>query len=202
MSQRARTVELGRRIARARTSRGMSQAALARAVNQSQSAISFWEKGEREPTRDMVARIASELQVSLEELEPASSGDASDTVAVVGFVSAGAAVDLYAEGQGPFDTVPAPRFRTDTTVAVAVRGVSLGPAFDESILFYDDVRSPVTDDLIGRLCVVGLTDGRVLVKVLKRGEDGRFHLLSNTAEEPLWNEEIIWAARVTEVRPR
>lgn len=134
-----------------------------------------------------------------------SRGDstaATDSVPLVGYVSAGAALALYEAGQGPFDHVPAPRDSKASTVAVAVQGVSLGPAFDESLIFYDDVRSPVTPDLHGSLCVVGLEDGRVMVKVVRPGEDGRFHLLSNTAEEPMFNEAVRWAAKVTEVRPR
>lgn len=196
-----RLKELGKRIRAAREAKGWSQVRLGQAIGQSQGAVSFWEKGEREPGRDMVARIAAETGVPLEQLEDFGTS-ASDSVEVVGYVSAGAALLTYGAGQGPFDTVPAPRHRTDNTVAVVVQGTSLGPAFDESIVFYDDVRSPVTEDQIGRLCVVGLPDDRILVKVLRKGEGGRFHLLSNTAEEPLWNQEVAWAARVTEVRPR
>lgn len=156
-------------------------------------------------TRTITA-LAPVLKTSVEWLlngtgDP-EEGGASDSVSVVGYVSAGDALVQYGAGQGPFYEVPAPRERTETTVAVEVSGTSLGPAFDQSLIFYDDVRSPVTPDLIGRLCVVGLSDDRVLVKTLRKGEGGRFHLLSNTAEEPIWNAEVVWAARVKEVRPR
>lgn len=129
-------------------------------------------------------------------------GDSTDSVAVVGFVGAGSVATLFSEGQGPFDEVEAPAHATPNTVGLAVRGASLGPAFDEGIVFYDDVRSPVTPDLHGRLCVVGLEDGRVLVKILRSAGDGTFHLFSNTLEEPLLNEPVAWAARVKDVRPR
>jgi hypothetical protein len=123
-------------------------------------------------------------------------------VRVVGYVGAGAVATLFATAQGPFDEVEPPIGATDDTVAVEVRGVSLGPAFDNALVFYDDVRKPVTEDQHGRLCVVGLTDGRVLVKIVRAATEGRFHLLSNTAEEPLWDQEVEWAARVTDIRPR
>ena len=109
---------------------------------------------------------------------------------------------MFSEGQGPFDEVDAPHDATPSTVALGIRGVSLGPAFDEGIVFYDDVRSPITPDLHGRLCVVGLEDGRVLVKIIRSANDGTFHLFSNTMEEPMLNERLVWAARVKEVRPR
>lgn len=126
----------------------------------------------------------------------------SRRVAVVGLVGAGSVATLFSAGQGPFDEVEAPAHANDATVALAIDGVSLGPAFDKGIVFYDDVRSPVTPDLHGRLCIVGLTDGRVLVKILRSANDGTFHLFSNTMEEPILNAELEWAARVTDVRPR
>lgn len=127
---------------------------------------------------------------------------ASDSVPVVGFVGAGSVATLFSEGQGPFDEVEAPTNSSANTVGLGIRGTSLGPAFDQGVVFYDDVRSPVTEDLHGRLCVVGLPSGRVLVKILKAAGDGTFHLLSNTMDEPLLNEEVAWAARVKDVRPR
>ncbi len=126
----------------------------------------------------------------------------TDSVPVVGLVGAGSVATLFAEGQGPLDYVEPPQNATPDTVALHVRGTSLGPAWDESIIYYDDVRSPVTPDLHGRLCVVGLPDGRVLVKILKAAGDGTFHLLSNSLEEPLLNEEVAWAARVKAAHPR
>lgn len=128
--------------------------------------------------------------------------DTSDFVPVVGYVGAGSVATLFSAGQGPFDEVEAPADSTASTVGLGIRGASLGPAFDEGVVFYDDVRSPVTPDLHGRLCVVGLPDGRVLVKLLRSAGDGTFHLFSNTIEEPMLNEEVEWAARVKDVRPR
>lgn len=128
--------------------------------------------------------------------------DATDTVPVVGYVSAGAELALYDQGQGPFDYVQPPRDSKPSTVAASVKGASLGPLLDQALIFYDDVRSPVTSDLHGKMCVVGLEDGRVVVKQLLPGDGGRFHLLSNSSEPPLFNETVSWAAKVTDIRPR
>jgi hypothetical protein len=109
---------------------------------------------------------------------------------------------LYAEGQGPFDYVPAPEGATENTVAAEIRGQSLGPFFDEWLVYYDDVRSPITPDQFGQLCVVGLPDGRVLVKQVRPArEPGQFHLLSQT-EAPILDQEVAWAAKVTNMTPR
>lgn len=190
---------------------GLSASAASKAAGLGVDAIRNMQRAAKGEGRQGVSTrtinaLAPVLQTNVNYLlngegDPDETG-ASDTVPVVGYVSAGSALVHYGAGQGPFESVAAPRNRTENTVAVEVRGTSLGPAFDESIVFYDEVHSPVTSDQIGRLCVVGLPGDRVLVKVIRQGEGGRFHLLSNTAEEPLWNQEILWAARVTEVRPR
>jgi hypothetical protein len=124
------------------------------------------------------------------------------TAPVVGFVAAGSVAHLYAEAQGPLDHVTAPEDATDNTVAVEIRGDSLGAFFREWLVFYDDVRSPVTPDLHGKLCVVGLKDKRVLIKKLQPSRSPElFHLLSQT-EEPLLDQAVAWAAAVTTMRPR
>lgn len=123
------------------------------------------------------------------------------TVRLVGYVGAAAEAHFYAVDQENLDEVPAPEGATPSTVAVEIRGTSLGALFDRWLVFYDDVRRPVTADLIGKLCVVGLDDERVLIKKIKRGREGRFTLLSNT-EEPIHNAVIEWAARVKTMVPR
>jgi hypothetical protein len=124
------------------------------------------------------------------------------SVPVVGFVSAGSVAQLFAEGQGPLGQVAGPEDATAETVAVEIRGESLGAFFKEWLVFYDDVRSPVTPDLHGKLCVVGLKDGRIMIKQLKPAKSpALFHLLSQT-EAPLLDQEVAWAAAVKVMRPR
>lgn len=196
----------GERLRDIRQQRGLSTSELAERVGRSESAVRNQENGTNGIPATLAAKYARALSVTPEWLlyghGEVTDPPATDSVPVVGYVSAGASLVQYADGQGPFDYVPAPRISSPSTVAATVRGVSLGPAFDEALVFYDDKRSPVTSDLHGKLCVVGLTDGRVLVKVLRPGEDGHFHLTSNTAEDPLWNQDVNWAAKVTEIRPR
>jgi hypothetical protein len=56
-------------------------------------------------------------------------------------------------------------------------------------------------EVLNRLCVVQLTDGRAMVKRVMRGsEPQRFHLASTNA--PLIeNAELIWAAPVKAIIP-
>ena len=83
-----------------------------------------------------------------------------------------------------------------------IRGHSLGVLFDNWLVFYDDIHNPPDDSLVGRMCVCGLSDGRVLIKSLKRSPNtGLWNLLSNT-EPPIYDVGLEWAAPVREMRPR
>jgi SOS-response transcriptional repressor LexA len=124
------------------------------------------------------------------------------TVPLVGYVGAGAEAHFYGAGQASDEEVSAPEGASPDTVAVEVRGDSLGAFFERWLVFFDDVRRPVTEDLIGRLCVVGLTDDRVLIKKLTRSRNGSlFHLLSQSGD-PILDVEVQWAARVKQMMPR
>src|SRR5262249_30990985 len=104
----------------------------------------------------------------------------------------------------PFDRVPVPKAyaTTQKTVAVEIRGTSLGKLYDGWLAYYDDVTRPVTEALFGRLCVVGLADGRVLVKQIRPAKaKGLFHFYSE-AEDPILDVELRWAAPVEALAPK
>lgn len=162
------------------------------------------ENGSRGPKREQLMQYARKFKVSTDWLltgkGPPPIGPRQ--VPVMGFVGAGAVAHFYGDAQGPFDMVNAPEDATSDTVAVEIRGESLGALFDQWLVFYDEVRTPVSPDMIGRLCVVGLPDDRVLVKQIKLSKaPGLFHLISNT-EPPILDVEIAWAARVKHMVPR
>jgi SOS-response transcriptional repressor LexA len=117
------------------------------------------------------------------------------TVDIVGYIGAGQVV--FQEAQGPLGTASAPPKLTQTTVAVEVRGNSMaGIAEDGWIVYFDDRREPPTSDLIGRLCVVGLPDGKVYVKKLYHGTTaGKYHLVSTSGADIL-DQPVAWAAKV------
>lgn len=187
---------------------GLSAQAASKAAGLSPDAIRNMERAAKSGSRQgvstrTVTALAPVLQTTVGWLlEGVGEEGTTDSVPVVGYVGAGALATMFSEGQGPFDMVPAPEGSTRHTVAAEIRGESLGPLFDQWLVFYDDVRSPVTPDLIGHLCVVGLPDGRILVKRLQRaaGSD-LFHLISNT-EAPILDQPVDWAAKVRTMSPR
>jgi len=74
------------------------------------------------------------------------------------------------------------------------------PLKDGWIIFWNNDHEGVPDDCVGKLCVVRLEGGRMLVKDLYRGSRaGAYNLVS-------WNAPLIpdaaveWAARVTDIR--
>lgn len=128
--------------------------------------------------------------------------DTRRAVPLVGYVSAGAQAINIPLHENELDRIPAPPGSTDKTRALEIRGDSLGELFDRWIVFFDDEQRPVSPDLLNRLCIVSLTDGRVLVKKIRRAADGAgYDLLSNT-EKPIRNVQIKWAARVKHMAPR
>jgi len=160
-------------------------------------------------TRQVKLHELPKIAAYLEEPAPESDGfyepeatyeEGPGTVPVRGYVGAGA-MAFYLPQEVELDRVEAPPGSTDATIALEIRGTSLGELFDRWLVFLDDIRTPVTPDLIGKTCVVGLTDGRVLVKKLKRAGGGLFDLLSNT-EEPIRSVAVEWAARVKTMAPR
>lgn len=123
-------------------------------------------------------------------------------VRIVGYVGAGSEAHYYALADEDFQTVDPPAGASDQTVAVEIRGKSWGPLMDSWLVFYDDVRSPITPDLHGQVCVVGLADDRILIKQIRPNRDGTFTLLSNSNEPPIENAVVEWAAKVLDIRPR
>jgi len=174
-----------------------------------QPQVSRWMKGQ-EPDRKNYDRIVSVAKamgvltdVRSEDVASALPGPPErKAVKLKGYVGAGAEAHFYALADEDFEEVEAPLDATDQTIAVEIKGKSWGPQMDGWLVFYDDIRSPITEDMFGRTCVVGLADDRILLKTIKRERDGSFTLLSNSNEPPIPDAEIEWAAKVINMRPR
>jgi phage repressor protein C with HTH and peptisase S24 domain len=197
------------RIERRLKALGMKAATASRKAGLSSDAIRNMKRGNTKGTNAAtLQKLAPVLETTAAWLldeegdEAAEPTEDRDTVPLVGYVSAGATMHFMPAGQ--LGTVTKPDNASKNTVAVEVRGDSLGPVFDRWIVYYDDVRRPITQDLIGKLCVVGLADGRVLIKQIKRAKKGHgFDLISQSpAEKPIRNVDIEWAGRVKQMMPR
>lgn len=106
------------------------------------------------------------------------------TVPLVGYVGAGAETHAFGEAQGELDRVAAPLHWTPDTVAVEVRGQSLGAIFDGWLVYYDE------------------RHGRVLIKRLQRGSLPNTFTLISQFEPPIYDVVAVWAAKVKSMEPR
>jgi hypothetical protein len=209
--------DLARRISQAIAGADLSFTKVGETLGVTRSAVSQWVAGNTEPTPENLRTLATTAKVSFGWLatgrgEMASGDIGSEDVAagigspparllkVKGYVSAGGKFRFYALDPGDMDEIPATNRDTENAVAVRIMGTSLGRFFDRWYAVYSDVRRPITDDLIGKLCVVGLPDDSVLIKKIARKGAG-FELLSNDpAEEPVPAPKIAWAAEVLDIR--
>ncbi|NBC37338.1 helix-turn-helix domain-containing protein [Novosphingobium sp. FSY-8] len=197
--------ELKDKIRKIRLSLGLKQDEFGQRLQTNQSTVSRWERGAL-PDGVMLHRIAELANTTVEMLIGTDdiAVRPADSIPVVGFVGAGSAIypyDDYPRGDG-MDFVERPPFVTGQAVAVEVRGDSLFPVAEDGWrLVYAGQQAVVEEEILNRLCVVQLADGRMLVKRVIRGTaPQRYHLASTNA--PLIEDvEITWAARVKAIIP-
>jgi hypothetical protein len=175
-------------IAKTLKSRGLKKTGLATALGIPNSAVTALLKGERLLKADEVPKARRFLRL--------------DSVPLKGFVGASATASYFELPEDDLDRVPAPEDASGATVAVEIRGDSLGAPFDRWLVYYDDVHRPATRALFNKLCVVGLSDGRVLIKKLVPSKQkGLFHLVPAHGET-IMDVPVEWAALVKAMRPR
>lgn len=192
------------RLKKAREARGYaSAAAAARAMGIPSPTYSGHENGTTPPPRERLKQYADFYRVSVDYiLTGRSKAKPRRNVQLVGYVGAGSEAHYYDVGQGDLGEVEAPEGATSDTVAVEIRGQSLGSFFEQWLVFYDDRREPLTTSMIGKLCVLGLADGRVLIKKLRRGQIEDRWTLESQFEPPIYDAEVAWGAVVKSMVPR
>ena len=210
-------MEAGEVIRTARERMKLSQADLGRKVGISQVAIRKIEAGSTARSKYLPRIVAvlglnlSDFDTFLSEGEKALSGApvinseghiVGMHVPLVGYVGAGSKAHIYDVPQQYLGNVPAIDGATDKTVAVEIRGDSLGEIFDSWIAYYDDVRRPVTPDLLRTLCVVGLANKQILIKKLHPSATPGVYDLISEKEEPIRGVRVEWAAKVKAMTPR
>lgn len=174
----------------------------------SQSVISRWLDGVEPKGKnyERIIGVAHETgiigDIRSEDVAASLDKPPRHMVKVKGYVGAGSQAHYYAVDPGDLGEIEGDDKTTDQTLALVIIGKSLGKFFDHWYVFYDDVRSPITEDLIGELCVVGLADDRVLIKKIRRNGTA-FDLISNAeSEAPIKNVKIEWAAKVKNIAPQ
>lgn len=175
------------RIREWRHRRGVSLERLAQLVGVSPSYLNRMETGDRNVSVSRLSPISRALDVPVSELVN------DNGTLLVGWIGTGGRVEFFDDSRGQGD---------GRTVAIEVRDNALGAMFDGWHVLFDNVRSAPSEDAIDCVCVVGLADGRVLVRQLKPGQiEGRYNLLSGI-ESPIYDAAVQWAARVRRLVPQ
>jgi phage repressor protein C with HTH and peptisase S24 domain len=199
-------MELHERLKWARERRGYETAsAAAKALHIPYGTYSGHENSGRGIPRDRLREYARAFRVSAEWLLTGDgSPDRGNTIAVVGYVGAGAEIhpiDDFEKGGG-LDEIELDFPVPPGTTAVIVRGESMMPVFEDGdcIGYYRDGSPPA--ELIGKTCVVKLMDGRTFIKKIRRGSTpGLFTLVSSNASD-IEDVAIDWAGKLRFRIPR
>jgi hypothetical protein len=193
---------LGVRIAQLLAEQGQSQHWLADAVGIKQPSINAIINTPGSGTKHVV-RIAEVLGVTPKWL---ADGIGPKTVArkqealLVGKVGAGAEITRFDEGVVLAGIEPPPGLGICN--AAEIHGDSQYPLQEGWLIFYGAEHAGIPEDCIGKLSVVQVKDGPILLKTIKRArKKGLFHLESWNAPVRE-NVNIEWAAKVLDIRPR
>lgn len=191
-------MDYGAIVAKILLKRGVKQADLADRLGVTQPTISRWVSRGQEPDaaqRDVILAEAATLGI----LE---GSEVNSTVPIVGTVGAGAHVSTNSDSETSLRRAGMPPAANNDTVAVVVRGDNMLPIAENGwLLYYENTQESPADELVGKLCVVALRDGRTLVKRLYRGREPDTWDLHAPNASPLHGQAVAWAARVTWIKP-
>lgn len=173
---------------------GENQSKLARRFRVSQPTVSRWLAG-----KDLEADHADRIKQEATRLGINQTRNNVTQIQIVGYVGAGGNVE-FQSGQGPFgEAEMPPRGRVSPSiVAVKVRGDSMSGMLEDGwMVYYENRRDPPDETLYKKLCVVGLPDGRALVKTLLPGRKPGHYDLHSANAPVLLDQPVEWAARVS-----
>lgn len=160
------------------------------------------EKGERRLTVDWAQRLAKALETTAAEIMGIEVGISSALIPIVARVGAGAAVfsyDDHAKGAGLDMVECPPNMNPKKTVALEVVGDSMEPLMSEGfLLFYEDRIFGVPDEHLGKICVVQVHDGPILVKRIRKGSKVGLYDLQclNPLHDGIRDAVVEWSALV------
>lgn len=164
------------------------------------------ENGDRNPSRAAAKRYGRAYGIRWEWILDGEGPPQNKTLNVrariIGEVGPASAVNFYADDKIT-NTAELPPGANASTVAIEVREGSMrGVADNGWLFFFDHMRAPPTRELLGKLCVLEIEGGLVVVKTLQPGrKKGRYDLESAT-EGTLRDQRVKWAAAVTWIKPR
>lgn len=163
-----------------------SNSGLAKVLGIPNSGVTALLKGGRRIRADEVAKIEAYLGIG-----------ESAPIPIRGFVGGGGEVEFYELDEDRLRKAPPIKGSTPKTIALIVNGPALGPLLERAAIYYEDTRSTPTQEMMGKLCVVGLSDGRVLIRKLQESRlKKRFHLILPNVD-PIMDSPVEWASLIS-----
>lgn len=198
------TMPLHDKIRAIRKAKGLKQAAFAKALGVTQSTVSRWEnsRNPEEPTNESLAKIADFGGITVDELlevAPAKErGIAS--VRLVGALVSGAFVQFF-DQMSSVVYVAGFQGASADTVALVINEDTAPEGLEGWLVYFGTPEPVITPNMLNRLCVAWLDDGRVLVRKIVAGQiEGKYTLRSSYLP-PIYDAVILRAARVSNMQP-
>lgn len=189
------------RLRQALETRGLTMKAASKMAGQGETFVRDILERDRVPSIEKFSALAQALGTTAAELLE-GPGDGQRSIPLIGHVGEGQALHMAAD-DAPSGFVEAPPgVSAEATVAVEVRSESMYPLLDRGDVIYYEKRGSPPERLIGRLCVVRLADGRMVVKRLRRGSARGLYTLDSLNGPPIEDVTVDWAARIDWMRPR
>ncbi|MBN9073984.1 MAG: LexA family transcriptional regulator [Rhizobiales bacterium] len=184
---------MGNRLKELRNSRGWTLERAADEMSVSRSQYIKLERGERRLTADYISKAAQIFGVTASDIISAPG-----TVAVMGYVGAGAEVEPDFEQVPPegLEEIELPFPVPDDMIAFKVRGNSMWPVYkpDHIIVVFKEQRKPI-ESFYGLEAAVRTDDGRRFIKTVERGNGGVF-LRSWNEPEPIGPVHLAWIGEI------
>lgn len=194
---RMRSEEPKDRLKKARMGAGLRSAAeAARRYNWPYSTYAAHENGQNQIQLESAQEYSRAFKVPASWILTGEGNPGRTTVPVRGYVGAGFVIMPLDDHE--IDRIDAPLGIITPLEAVKVKGSSMTPAFySGDVLFYapdTDARPPM--ELVGRECVIKLTDGRMYLKRIEKGTRKDRFLLVSYNSDPIVDARIDWACPI------
>ncbi len=178
---------------------GQNQTKVGEFIGVTQPTVSRWLKGGPPELHhaELIKKAAAKLNLANSDYVPTVTA-----VPIVGYVGAGGSIS-FEEGQGPFGEADMPPVNGNSSlVAVTVRGDSMSGTLEDGwTVYYDNVEEAPQESLHTKLCIVGLEDGRVLIKKLYPGRKRGHYDLHSVNAPLLLDQPVRWAAKIVWIAP-
>lgn len=174
---------------------GKNQTELARELDTTQPTISRAQSGARTQSdlRERIVAYARGVGILDEQ-------NAWSTVPIVGYIGAAGEICTPDQNNRSKSTAMPPKPEADI-VSVVAQGDDMLPKIENGDVVYYETRPTPIDDLLGRLCIIKLHDGRSLAKKIFRGSaPDTWNLLAPNGSW-LMDQKVAEVRRIVWIKP-